>query len=50
MTDPASFDLVTAFDAIHDQAQPRKVLAGISAAFRPGGTFLMVDDRVARAG
>ncbi|TCC02993.1 class I SAM-dependent methyltransferase [Kribbella soli] len=37
------FDLVTAFDAIHDQAHPAHVLAGIAAALRPGGTFLMVD-------
>lgn len=37
------FDLITAFDAIHDQAQPRRVLANIHRALRPGGTFLMVD-------
>jgi ubiquinone/menaquinone biosynthesis C-methylase UbiE len=37
------FDLVTAFDAIHDQAHPAKVLANIRRALRPGGTFLMVD-------
>ena len=37
------FDLITAFDAIHDQAHPADVLAGIAAALRPGGTFLMVD-------
>jgi SAM-dependent methyltransferase len=40
---PDQFDLVTAFDAIHDQAQPAQVLAGIAAALRPGGAFLMVD-------
>jgi SAM-dependent methyltransferase len=40
---PESFDLITAFDTIHDQAQPRKVLTEIAAALRPGGTFLMVD-------
>ena len=39
------FDLVTAFDAIHDQAHPRRVLANISAALRPDGVFLMVDIR-----
>ena len=39
----ASFDLVTAFDAIHDQAHPAAVLASIRAALRPDGTFLMVD-------
>jgi 2-polyprenyl-3-methyl-5-hydroxy-6-metoxy-1,4-benzoquinol methylase len=37
------FDVITAFDAIHDQAQPRKVLANIHSALKPGGTFLMAD-------
>jgi len=37
------FDLITAFDAIHDQAQPALVLAQIERALRPGGTFLMQD-------
>lgn len=37
------FDLITAFDAIHDQAHPHTVLAQIEAALRPGGTFLMQD-------
>ena len=37
------FALVTAFDAIHDQAQPRKVLKGIYDALKPGGVFLMAD-------
>jgi 2-polyprenyl-3-methyl-5-hydroxy-6-metoxy-1,4-benzoquinol methylase len=37
------YDLVTAFDAIHDQAHPAQVLANIAGALRPGGTFLMVD-------
>ena len=40
---PAAFDLITAFDAIHDQVHPRAVLANIRTALRPGGTFLMVD-------
>ena len=40
---PDRFDLITAFDTIHDQAQPRKVLREIADALRPGGTFLMVD-------
>jgi 2-polyprenyl-3-methyl-5-hydroxy-6-metoxy-1,4-benzoquinol methylase len=39
----AAFDLVTAFDAIHDQARPEAVLAGIADAIRPGGVFLMGD-------
>lgn len=43
LAEQASYDVVTAFDAIHDQAFPDRVLAGIAAALRPGGTFLMVD-------
>jgi SAM-dependent methyltransferase len=39
----AKYDFITAFDAIHDQAQPRKVLKGIYNSLKPGGTFLMVD-------
>jgi 2-polyprenyl-3-methyl-5-hydroxy-6-metoxy-1,4-benzoquinol methylase len=38
-----TFDLVTAFDAIHDQARPGRVLDRIYAALRPGGVFLMQD-------
>lgn len=37
------FDLITAFDSIHDQAQPRKVLKGIYNSLKPGGVFLMAD-------
>ncbi len=37
------FDLITAFDAIHDQAKPDKVLEGIAKALKPDGTFLMQD-------
>jgi len=37
------FDFITAFDTIHDQAQPRRVLRGIYDALRPGGAFLCVD-------
>lgn len=37
------FDLITAFDAIHDQAKPDVVLREIAGALRPGGTFLMQD-------
>ncbi|MFJ9313847.1 class I SAM-dependent methyltransferase [Pimelobacter simplex] len=39
----SAYDVVTAFDAIHDQAFPDRVLAGIATALRPGGTLLMVD-------
>jgi SAM-dependent methyltransferase len=38
------FDLVTAFDAIHDQAKPAEVLKRVREALRPvGGVFLMQD-------
>ena len=41
----AAFDLVTAFDAIHDQISPQSVLDGIYRTLKPGGTFLMQDIR-----
>ena len=41
--EPSRYDLVTGFDAIHDQAKPEQVLREIRAALRPGGTFLMQD-------
>jgi ubiquinone/menaquinone biosynthesis C-methylase UbiE len=37
------FGLIAAFDAIHDQAKPDKVLGEIARALRPDGTFLMQD-------
>jgi len=43
--DPDDFDLVTAFDAIHDQAAPQRVLDGIHRTLKPGGSFLMQDIR-----
>ena len=39
----AGYDLVTAFDAIHDQAHPARVLAAIASALRDDGVFLMAD-------
>jgi 2-polyprenyl-3-methyl-5-hydroxy-6-metoxy-1,4-benzoquinol methylase len=38
-----AYDVITAFDAIHDQAQPAQVLENIHRALRPGGMLLMVD-------
>ncbi len=38
-----SFDAITVFDAIHDQARPARVLENIYRALRPGGVLLMVD-------
>ena len=40
---PGSFDLITAFDAIHDQARPAVVLESVSALLAPDGVFLMQD-------
>ena len=37
------FDFITTFDAVHDQARPDLVLAGIADALRPGGVYLCVD-------
>jgi 2-polyprenyl-3-methyl-5-hydroxy-6-metoxy-1,4-benzoquinol methylase len=38
-----SFDFITTFDAIHDQAKPLNVLKGIHRALRPNGVYLMQD-------
>jgi len=38
-----SFDLITTFDAIHDQARPLAVLKGIYQALKPDGVYLMQD-------
>jgi len=41
--EPESFDFITTFDAIHDQAKPLKVLKGIHRALKPDGVYLMQD-------
>jgi ubiquinone/menaquinone biosynthesis C-methylase UbiE len=38
-----AFDLVTTFDAIHDQAKPLNVLKGIYRTLKPDGVYLMQD-------
>jgi 2-polyprenyl-3-methyl-5-hydroxy-6-metoxy-1,4-benzoquinol methylase len=43
ITDDRRYDLVTAFDAIHDQVDPAAVLRGIARALKPEGVFLMQD-------
>jgi SAM-dependent methyltransferase len=43
LDEPGRYDFITAFDAIHDQAQPTKVLKGIADSLRPNGVFLCVD-------
>ncbi|MEM1168126.1 MAG: class I SAM-dependent methyltransferase [Cyanobacteria bacterium P01_H01_bin.35] len=42
-SEPNKYALITAFDAIHDMAQPAKVLKSIADSLKPDGTFLMVD-------
>lgn len=37
------YDLITAFDAIHDQPYPDQVLKAIHKALKPGGLLLMQD-------
>jgi 2-polyprenyl-3-methyl-5-hydroxy-6-metoxy-1,4-benzoquinol methylase len=39
----AAYDVITAFDTIHDQAQPARVLENLYRALRPGGVLLMAD-------
>jgi SAM-dependent methyltransferase len=41
--EPASFDYVVTFDAVHDQAKPLAMLKGIRRALRDQGTYLMQD-------
>lgn len=43
LDDSDAYDVITAFDAIHDQAHPARVLENVHRALRPGGVFLMVD-------
>ena len=43
LTDTNKFDLITAFDTIHDQAHPTTILSKIYNALKPNGTFLMQD-------
>ncbi|MCX5139122.1 MULTISPECIES: methyltransferase domain-containing protein [unclassified Streptomyces] len=38
-----SYDLVTAFDVIHDLARPARALAAVAASLAPDGVFLMGD-------
>jgi SAM-dependent methyltransferase len=39
----ARFDFITSFDAVHDQARPAEMLAGIADALRADGVYLCVD-------
>lgn len=43
--EPATFDFITTFDAVHDQARPLNVLKGIYRALKSDGVYLMQDIR-----
>jgi SAM-dependent methyltransferase len=45
LPDAPKFDLITAFDVIHDQARPAEVLARVNRALAEDGTFFMFDIR-----
>jgi len=45
----ASYDLVTAFETIHDMADPVAALHAMRALVAPGGAVLVADERVAEA-
>jgi len=47
LSGPPSFDLVTTFDSVHDQADPARVLQGIHDILRSGGSYLCVDIQAA---
>ena len=42
---PESFDIITTFDAVHDQGKPLNLLKGIQRALKSGGVYLMQDIR-----
>jgi SAM-dependent methyltransferase len=42
-----TYDLVTIFEAVHDLSRPVEVLAAARRLLAPGGTLLVVDERVA---
>lgn len=41
--EPGAFDLVTTFDAVHDQAKPDALLRGIRRSLAPNGVYLAQD-------
>ena len=41
--EPEAYDLITSFDAIHDQKSPAGLLNGIYGALRTGGIYLVQD-------
>lgn len=43
VTSLGAYDLVLAFDAVHDQRDPQEMLSTVRRSLKPGGTYLMVD-------
>ncbi len=43
LNESSAYDLILAFDVIHDQAHPRIVLKNVANALRPEGLFFMMD-------
>jgi 2-polyprenyl-3-methyl-5-hydroxy-6-metoxy-1,4-benzoquinol methylase len=43
LDETARYDLITTFDAVHDQARPAEVLEGIERALKDDGVYLMQD-------
>lgn len=41
--EPDTYDFITTFDAVHDQAKPLNVLKGIHRFLKPDGVYLMQD-------
>ncbi len=41
--EPEAYDLVTTFDAVHDQAEPMRLLKGIRRSLKPDGVYLAQD-------
>jgi 2-polyprenyl-3-methyl-5-hydroxy-6-metoxy-1,4-benzoquinol methylase len=47
--EPGTYDLVTAFETIHDMSDPVRVLTVMRALVAPGGAVLVADEKVAEA-
>jgi SAM-dependent methyltransferase len=45
LPDAPQFDLITSFDAIHDQRDPATTLRRIAAALAPDGLYLMIEPK-----
>jgi SAM-dependent methyltransferase len=45
----STYDLVTAFETVHDMSDPVAVLTAMRALVAPGGTVLVADEKVAEA-